>query len=64
MVNGGKLRGTIMANISVVCLYELEYILQEKIIYLFKEEIVSRVQQFLMEEKGCQRTLRETSALG
>jgi len=31
MVNGGKLRGTIMANISVVCLCELEYILQEKI---------------------------------
>lgn len=32
MVNGGKLRGTIMANISVVCLCKLEYILQEKII--------------------------------
>lgn len=31
MVNGGKLRGTIMANTSVVCLCELGYILQEKI---------------------------------
>lgn len=66
MVDGGKLRGTIMVNIAVVSLWSGIYTTGENYsnTLLYNREMVSRTQQSLIEEKRCQRTLSEKSALG